>query len=89
MFAEHRQEGREERGGETGEEDGLDLDHRVRRPGPLWEGGDVVSESGVVDLVNKKAEEGGGLFAGIGLEFGIDLDDKCGGDSRKQTSLCA
>ena len=52
LFAEHCKEGREKGSGETGVEDGLDLDYRVRRACPLREGGSVVSECGVVDLVD-------------------------------------
>ena len=56
LLAEHCQEGRKERNGETGEEDGLDLDNCLGRTGPLWESGNIVSKGGVVDLVEKDAK---------------------------------
>ena len=87
LFAKHSQEGYEERGGETCEEDGLDLDYRVGRTGPLGESGNVCSEGGVVEPVKNKAKEGSSLIAGIWLELGVELDDKCGGYCREQTSL--
>ena len=55
----------------------------------MLEGGNVVSEGGVVHLVEEDAEEGDGLFIGIGLELGVELNDKCRGDCGEQTSLCA
>ena len=73
--------------GETGEEDGLNLDDRVGRAAPLWESRNIVSERGVIDLVNKNAKESCGVVARIGLELGVDLDDGCGGDCREQTGL--
>ena len=81
LFAEHRQEGRKEGDGETGEEDGLNMNNRAGRTSPLWEGGNVVSESGVVNLVNENTEQSGRLVVGIGLELGIDFNYKCGSDS--------
>jgi hypothetical protein len=54
----------------------------------LWERGNVVPKGGIIDLVNEDTEEGGGLAVGIGLELGVELNDKCGGDCREQTSLC-
>ena len=56
--------------------------------GPLWQERNIISEGCVVDLVNKKANEGGGLVLGIRLELGVKLDDECRGDCREQTSLC-
>ena len=88
MFAEHRQEGGKERDGESSEEDRLNLNHRTGWAGPLWEGGNVVSEGGVVRLVDENTKEGGSLVIGIGLELRVELDDKSGGDRREQTSLC-
>ena len=89
LLAEHCKEGGKERDGETSEEDGLDLDNRARRAGPLGEGGNVAPKGGVVDLVNEEAKEGSSLVVRIRLELGIHLDDKCGGDCREQTSLYA
>ena len=63
------------------QKDGLDLNQ------PAGESGNVISEGGVVHLVNKGAEECCSFFARIGLKLWIDLDDERGGDSRKQTSL--
>lgn len=53
----------------------------------MGEGWNVVSECRVVHLVYDNPEEGSGLIVGIALELGIDLDDECGGDCGKQTSL--
>ena len=63
------------------------MDNSAGRTSPLREGGNVVSEGGVVDLVNEDTEESGGLVVRVGLELRIDLDDECGGDGREQTSL--
>ena len=76
LFAEHCKEGREKGSGETGVEDGLDLDYRVRRAGPLWEGGSVVSEGGIVDLVDEDTEESGSLVTRVGLELRLDIKDE-------------
>jgi hypothetical protein len=54
----------------------------------LGKGRNIASERGIVDLVNENTEEGGGCVVGIGLELGVELNDKCGGDCREQTSLC-
>jgi hypothetical protein len=53
----------------------------------LWECGRVVAEGGVVDLVEKDAEESGCLVVRIGLELGVDLDDERRGDGGEQTGL--
>jgi hypothetical protein len=53
----------------------------------LWEGGNVVSEGGVVHLVDEETEESGGLVVRVLLKVGVDLDDECGCDGRKQTGL--
>ena len=50
------------------------------RTGPLWEGGTVVPEGGVVDLVDENAE-GGSLVTRVGLELILDVEDESGGDS--------
>ena len=83
LFAKHRQEGRKEGDCEAGEENGLDLDYGTGRAGPLWESGNIISEGGVVNLVDKDAKEGNGLIVGIGLELGVDLNDECRGDRGK------
>jgi hypothetical protein len=49
----------------------------------LWESGNVVSEGGIIDLVNQNTKKGGGLVIGITLELGVDLNDKCGCDCRE------
>ena len=87
MFAEHRKERGEKCGGETGVEDGLDLDYRARRTCPLWEGRGVVSEGGIVDLVDEDTEEGDSLITRIGLELRLDIDDESRGDGGEKTSL--
>jgi hypothetical protein len=80
LLAEHRQKGGEEGSGKASEKDGLDLDKRLRRSVPLWESGNVVSERGVIDFVDKDAEEGSSFVAGVRLQLGIDLNDESGGD---------
>ena len=54
---------------------------------PLWDGGNVIAEGGVVDLVDEDSKESGCLFVRVWLELGVDLDDECGSDGGKQTSL--
>jgi hypothetical protein len=49
----------------------------------LWESGNFVSECGVVHLIDKNLKEGGGLVIGIRLKFGVNLNDKGGGDRRE------
>jgi hypothetical protein len=46
----------------------------------LRKSGDVVSRGGVVYLVDKDTEEGGGIISRAGLELRLGLGDKCGGD---------
>ena len=58
------------------------------RAGPLWEGGSVVSKSGVVDLVDEDAEESGSLLGSVRLKLRLDIEDECSGDSGEQASLC-
>jgi len=52
---------------------------------PCVEGGKVVAEGGVIDLVGKDTEESSGLAVWVWLELRVDLDDECGGDGREQT----
>lgn len=59
------------------------MDHRAGRSSPLWEGGNVVSESGIVELVNENTKEGGGLNTGVGLKLRVDKNDEGGDDGRK------
>jgi len=87
LLSKHRKEGGEEGSGEACVEDGLDLDDHVWGTGPLWKGGRVVSEGGVVDLVDEDTEEGDGLVVRVGPELRLDIDDECGGDGGEQTSL--
>ena len=54
---------------------------------PLWEGGCVVSESGVVDLVDEDTEESDDLVTRVGLELRLDVDAESGCDVREQTGL--
>ena len=54
---------------------------------PLWEGGNLVSERSIVDLVNQDPEEGGRLFAGIILKLRVDFNDERRCDGREQTGL--
>ena len=53
----------------------------------MWKDGRVASESGVVDLVYKNAEEGCSLIVRVLLQVGLDIDDECGGDGGEQTGL--
>ena len=57
------------------------------RAGPLWECGSVISEGGVVDLVDENAKESGSLVTRVGPELRLNIEDECGGDGGKQTSL--
>jgi len=56
--------------------------------GPLGDCGNVITESGVVDLVDEDTEQGGSLFVWVRLKLRADLDDESGSDCGKQTSLC-
>lgn len=53
----------------------------------MWEDRNIISECGVVDLVNEDAEEGSGFVVGIGLKLRVDLNDECRGDCREQAGL--
>ena len=55
--------------------------------GPLWECRNVVTESGVIQLVNDDTEESGGLFVRVLLELGLDVDNERRGYCRKQAGL--
>ena len=85
--AEHREERREEGGGETRKERCLNFYARARGAGPLWDSRNVSTKGGVVHFVDDDTEEGGRLFVGVWLEVRLDLDDECRSHGRKQTSL--
>ena len=87
LLAEHREEGREKRGSEARVEDGLDLDHSAGRAGPLREGGRVISECSIVDLVDENTGQGSSLFARVGLELRLDVEDEGRSDGGEQTGL--
>ena len=53
----------------------------------MWEGWDVISEGGIINLVDEHAEEGRGLITRVRLKFGVDLNDERRGDSGEQTGL--
>ena len=53
----------------------------------MCKNGNVVSEGGIVYLVDENTEEGVGLIAGVDLELRLGLGDECGSDCRKQTSI--
>ena len=53
----------------------------------MGKGGRVVSERGVVDLVDEDTEKGGSLVIWIRLELGIDLYDEGGSHCGEQTGL--
>jgi len=63
------------------------LDYRAGGACPLWEGGGIISESSIVDLVDENAEKSRGYVVRVLLEVGVDLDDECGGDGGEQTGL--
>ena len=63
------------------------MNSRAWRASPLWESGNVVAEGGVVDLVDKNAEESSGLVVRVRLELRVDFDDERGGDGGEQTGL--
>jgi hypothetical protein len=52
----------------------------MRRPAPFRKSGNIVSEGGVVDLVDEDPKKGRGFVIRVRLKFGVDLDDKCRGD---------
>ena len=89
LFAEHREKGGKKRGGETCEEDGLDVNYCAGRSCPLWEGWNVVTEGSVVYLVDEDTEESCCLVVRVLSELRVDLDDECGCDGREQTGLLA
>ena len=49
--------------------------------------GGFTGDGGLIESEEDGAEEGSGLLVGIGLEFGMDIDDESGADGRKQTCL--
>jgi len=63
------------------------VNYRVRGACPLWEGGNVVAEAGVIDLMDKDTEESSGIVVRVWLELRLDVDDESGGDGGEQTSL--
>jgi hypothetical protein len=63
------------------------VDYRTGRARPLREGRRVVAEGGVIDLVDKDAEESSGLIVRVWFKLRVDLDDERGGDGGEQTSL--
>jgi len=88
LFAEHREEGGEERSAEACVQNRLDVYHPARRTGPrLWERGGATTEYCFIHRMNKDTEEGGGLFVWIRLKLRVDLDDERRSDGGEQTSL--
>lgn len=63
------------------------MDQRAGRACLLEKSGNVISECGVIDLVDQDPEESDGLVTRARLEFGVDCDNECRGNSGKQTSL--
>ena len=49
--------------------------------------GGLTGDGGLIESEEDGAEEGGRLLVGIGLEVGIDIDDKSRADGREQTCL--
>ena len=87
LLAEHREEGGEEGGRKTREEDCLNVDDLMRRACALRDRWDVAAKSGVVHLVGQDAEESSGLFVWVGLELGVDFYNEGGCYGREQTGL--
>jgi len=56
------------------------MNDRARRASPLWEGGNVVTKGGIVNLVDEDAEESSGLVIGVQLEVRVNFDDECRSD---------
>ena len=63
------------------------MNHRAWRAGPLRKGRNIVSERGIIDLVDEDPEECGSLVTRVGFELRVDLDDERGGNGRKKSSL--
>ena len=53
------------------------------RASPLRNAGRVVAKCGIVDLVDQDSEKSGSLIIWVWLEFGLDINDECRGDSRE------
>ena len=53
----------------------------------MWKGWNTVPERGVVDLIDEDAQQGSSLVVRIGLELGVDIEDKCRCDGGEQASL--
>ena len=53
----------------------------------MREGGRVISECSIVDLVDENTEEGDSLLARVGLELRLDTEDESRSDCREQTGL--
>ena len=62
LLAEHGQEGREEGNDKAFEENGLDVNCGGGRSSSLWENGNLVSEHGVVNLVEEDVEQSSGII---------------------------
>jgi len=83
LLADYREGGGEEGGSEACVQNSLDVGYRARRAGPLWEWRHLAAKCCVVHLINKDAEEGGGIFVRVGLKLRVDLDDERRGDGRE------
>ena len=57
------------------------------RSSSLWENGNLVSEHGVVNLVEEDVEQSSGIITQIGLKLRVDLNDENGCNGGKQTGL--
>jgi len=65
----------------------LGLDDGARGIRPLWDPGNLATESGAVRRVNKDAKEIGRLFVRVSRELRVDLDDERGGYCGEETCL--
>ena len=66
----------------------MDLNDRAWGTGPRrWESRYIVTESGVVRLIDEDTEEGSALFVWVWLELGVDFGDEGRGHRGEQTCL--
>jgi len=88
LLAQHGNECREQRNHQTCIHQTRDRDRLARRV--FLNGRDgrrVTRDGGLVEGEENGAEEGSGLFVRIGLEVGMDIDDKGRADGGEQTGL--
>ena len=79
LFAQHGEEGGEERNAEACIEDGLTGDDFIIRTVPGLERGWLAVERGTIHLVNQNAEESGCLLIIVRFKLILDVDDETRG----------